>query len=108
MLNKQLNYFIMKSFKHTISYKLEDDQSMISEGLLTGELPTTIKVKPLVIKKDSITFVINHKHFQFWAWYLPKENYSLIIKSFVNTHPQTKDYTFEFIDCFSPTMFGLK
>ena len=97
----------MNSFTHTISYKQEEDQQVIKEGLQTGEIPTTIEVLPLLFENESVTFVVNQQDFEFWGWYLPYENESLIIETFVKNNPKTQGFDFKFIRTQSPWYFML-
>lgn len=98
----------MKSFKHTISYKQEEDQEVIQELLKFNEIPTTIKIKPILFEKNSVSFIVNNKHFEDLGWFLPYENQPLIINTFVSNNPKMRNFEFKFIMCHSPNFYGVK
>ena len=87
----------MKTFQHQVSYKQEEDQTMIKEGLQDGDIPTHIDVLPILTKENSVTFVYDNEPFYTWMWSLPFENYQLIIDNYIKKFPLTKDFEFEFV-----------
>tara|TARA_R110000744_G_scaffold299578_1_gene408993 strand:- start:38 stop:364 length:327 start_codon:yes stop_codon:yes gene_type:complete len=87
----------MKTFQHQVSYKQEQDQSDIKEGLEFNEIPTHIEITTIFTKPESVTFIYSNDQFESWGWWLPSDNEQLIIDNYIKKFPATKDYKFNFI-----------
>ena len=97
----------MKTFQHQVSYKQEEDQSMIKEGLEFNEIPSHIEVLPIFTKSKSVTFIYSNEGFESWSWGLTSDNEQLIIDNYIKKFPTTKDFEFDFITTYRFGFFNV-